>query len=134
MTPDTAKHRANIETGPTPNASKNLGSIAAEDIGPAVVNNHHMDLLRAIVVRFTARASDDVCVDRKSLTGGGFCQDLQHDGCILPTRNDAFHPHQRDMNPWGSCREPSISFVGNDCHRTGFSDRNVDTRDTGIGL
>ncbi len=95
---DLAVHGADVQARAAPDARQDLLHLGAEDLAASVVEDDDVQLVGTIGLTLAARPGDDVRVRRQVLPGAGSREQVDEQIELLPVREQALHPHDRDVH------------------------------------
>ena len=132
---DLAVHRAMIQTSAAADAIKRLALLGiAQQLGSAVVEQHHVKLVRAVDFARAPRSGEKRRVHRERLAGGAASQQVQKHGQILRARNHLFDARDGDVDLRRRTRQTRVAFVLHHHHRARIRHQEIRARDADIGL
>ena len=135
MAANFAVNRADVKAGGATDAVQGLPQVrVGQQFRPAIVHQHQVKLLRAVLVGGAARAADHTDVAGQTLAGGGAGQQPQKQGQVLQRRDDLFHPGDADVDSGGRGAQAAVAFVGNDNQRSGLGHQEICAADSQVRL
>jgi hypothetical protein len=134
VTADGLVHRADVQARAAPDAIQNFRQLRAEQAAPAVVDQHHVQLVGTIGFVCQAGAGQDVGVHGQQLAGRAPAQQLQHQTEIGERRNDPLDAHERHMDPRYGRRQPAVPFISGDADAASSRHAEVRAAHPHVGL
>ena len=131
---DLAIHRAVIQARAAADAVERLALLAIrQQLGAAVVEQHHVELIRPVDLLAAPRPGEKRSVDRERLAGGAAAQQLQKHGQILRARNQLLDARHGDVNLRRRSGQPRVAFVFDQHHRARIGHQKIRAADADIG-
>ena len=130
---DRVVHGTVVEARAAADAAQHLAELAREHRGPAVVDQHHVELLRAVEVLAPARPGRDGGVDRHLLPGGAPREEPQDGREVLEPRQDLLDSGDDDVHAGQGVAQVTVAFVGHDHRRSRLRDEEVRPGDPDVG-
>ncbi len=88
-----------IHARATTNATQHLVKLVAEHLRAAVIEQHHVELLRPVEIFVPARAGKEAGVARHLLASRASGQQAQNNGDVFERGHDLFYAGCGDVNP-----------------------------------
>src|SRR5918998_1493148 len=107
-----AVDRADVQAGAAADAVERLLELRAQELRAAVVQQDQVKLLRPVQLTFTARAGDEVGVDRDLLPRPAPAEELDEDREVLEARDHLLYPHNNHVHRRDAGDETGVSLVG----------------------
>ncbi len=131
---DLLEDGTDVEAGTATDALQNLlGLGIGEQRGAAVIDQHDVELLRAVGLNGRTRTANQGAVGGDGLAGAGGCEHGPQDGEIAHAGNDFLNAGDDDVNARNAGGEASIAFVGGDGNHAAVGNQEISAGDAHLG-
>ena len=113
---------------------EHLLELGADDVEPAVVDDHDVELFGAIDLVLVTRPGDLGRVHGQRLPGRRASEQGHHQVELIPVLNDSLHAHHHHVNRRQRRDHASVPFVGHDDHRARVGNGEVASADPHAGV